>query len=149
MKIGIIIAAIVVTLGLVFGLGFTGIIKIPGITPKKQAQNATKEETPEEKVAQTPKEATAKPSNAKNPKQTNPSAPSPNSKDGSERLAKIWSLLDAETVAEILKGWNDQDAIPVLTKMEDKKLAEILSALPPERAAKLSQKIKNLPQGAS
>ncbi len=147
MKLGIIIASVVVALGLVLGLGFTGVLKIPGITPKKSTANATQEDAPKEEVAKTNQETNSQSPKAKNPKTKNPDAPSPNSKDGSERLAKIWSLLDAETVGEILKGWSDEEAISVLTKMDDKKLAEVLSALPPERAAKLSQRIKNLPQG--
>lgn len=58
--------------------------------------------------------------------------------------------MDTAAVKKILLKWEDGDALPVLAKMEDVKLAELLAAIAaddPEKAARISKGIKALEKG--
>ncbi len=148
----IICVAVIVIGGLFIGLAYSGTITVPGITPKKQAKtdqielqiaeeepsgNVTEVKQPKEVIESTP------------PPVSQPKAEEPPSiqKDGTERVAKIWSSMDTDALVKLLETWEDGDALLVIAKMEDKKLAELLSALPAERAARLSKGLRMLNKG--
>ncbi len=153
MKFLIIICVVVVVIGGLFlGLAYSGKITVPGITPKKQAKtdpikgqpaeekplgSVTEVKQPEEAIKNTP------------PPVSQPKSEEPPSiqKDGTERVAKIWSSMDTDALVKLLETWEDGDALLVIAKMEDKKLAELLSALPAERAARLSKGLRMLNKG--
>lgn len=149
-----ILLVIIVVGGTIIGLGFASVINIPGITPaKKKADEATSEPVAasNEEIGQ--KEATATQpvtqEAAPAPPPQNP-APAPQVTqrvDGTDRLAKLWSAMDTDALAKVLEQWNDGEALRVLAKMDDKKLAELLSVLPPDRAARISMGIKSMEKG--
>jgi hypothetical protein len=55
------------------------------------------------------------------------------------RVAKIFTSMDAKAAAKILEQMNDNDIHVILGYVGAKQAAQILSALPPERVAKLSK----------
>lgn len=153
-----ILAAIIVIGGTTIGLGYAGVINIPGITPSKRTQTAAQpkesEQSAKEAPSETPSGGQAATEGAKPeepPQQESPPAPQPAKeappKDGTERLAKLWATMDAQKVAALVEKWKDGDVLLVLAKMDDEKLAEVLAALPPERALELSRGIKALEGG--
>lgn len=150
MRLVIILLAVIALGGTAIGLGYAGILRIPGITPAKKktleskqekqtaASAATANATPPIKIVPTPAPA-AIPQKKIEPVE-----------DGSDRLAKLWSSLDAESLQKILDKWPSGDTIPILAKMEDDKLAELLAQIvskSPAKAAQLSKAIKALPKG--
>lgn len=153
MKFLIIICVVVVVVGgLLIGLAYSGTITIPGITPKKQAKSgSTEEQVAEEKPSGNVTEVKQPEEVIENtpPPASQPKAEEPPSiqKDGTERVAKIWSSMDTDALVKLLETWEDGDALLVIAKMEDKKLAELLSALPSERAARLSKGLRTLNKG--
>lgn len=143
----IICVAVVVIGGLFLGLAYSGTITVPGITPKKQAKSNRAEEQPSGNVTEIKQpEAVIEPPAPLVPQ---PKAEEPPNiqKDGTERVAKIWSSMDTDALVKLLETWEDGDALLVIAKMEDKKLAELLSALPAERAARLSKGLRMLNKG--
>jgi hypothetical protein len=153
-----ILAAIIVIGGTTIGLGYAGVINIPGITPSKRTQVAVKPEEGKEAAKDTsgsaagvqePTQEGSAPESAPQEEPPPPSPPveEPPPKDGTERLAKLWATMDAQKVAALVEKWKDGDVLLVLAKMDDEKLAEVLAALPPERALELSRGIKALEGG--
>jgi flagellar motility protein MotE (MotC chaperone) len=55
------------------------------------------------------------------------------------RVAKIFTSMDAKAAAKVLEQMNDNDVHIILGYVGAKQAAAILSALPPERVAKLSK----------
>jgi hypothetical protein len=55
------------------------------------------------------------------------------------RVAKIFTSMDAKAAAKVLEQMNDNDVHVILGYVGPKQAAQILSALPPERVAKLSK----------
>lgn len=156
-----ILAGIIVLGGTTIGLGYAGVINIPGITPTKKAPPATEQaegeadasadaESSPTASAAAPAEGSPSP-NTPPPEEKPPLPPPPADeaprKDGTERLAKLWATMDAQKVAALVQQWKDGDVLLVLAKMDDEKLAEVLSALPPDRALELSRGIKALDRG--
>lgn len=152
------LAGIIVLGGTTIGLGYAGVINIPGITPSKKAKPAPAQANAEQANALAPEggEAPGNPSESAQPDESAqeeppPADPPPSEttppQDGTERLAKLWATMDAQKVAALVEKWKDGDVLLVLAKMDDEKLAEVLSALPPERALELSRGIKALERG--
>jgi len=129
--------------GIYLALGFIGVIEFP-LVPKTESPEPSDRE--KEEVVRPEKISMNRNSTLEDPFSP-PNIDPPPRKDGSERLAKIWSAMDVYALVKILEKWEDSDALPVLAKMEDKKLAELLSQLPPERAAILSKGIKSMTKG--
>ncbi|MCH8273675.1 MAG: hypothetical protein IH851_02690 [Armatimonadetes bacterium] len=154
------LSAIIVLGGTFVGLGYSGIVNIPGISPEKKVKQSVEdaEETAEDQDSEK-EDKTEKPSEdsetpavaekaaPETPPPAPPEATPPPRRDGTERLAQLWSTMDSEDVVKILDNWQDGDVLLVLVKMEDKKLAAILSALPADRAARFSKGIKALEKG--
>ena len=147
MKLVVILIAIIALGGTLIGLGYAGIVNIPGITaPKKHAAAPpdAAQTTQPAPAATTPPAATTQPPAAAPAQPTGDIKPV---KDGTDRLAKLWATLDAEALAKILQKWPDADSIAVLAKMDDEKLGKLLASLPPDKAVQLSRAIKSMPKG--
>ncbi|MCH7904083.1 MAG: hypothetical protein IH944_05885 [Armatimonadetes bacterium] len=63
---------------------------------------------------------------------------------GAHAVAKIWNEIDARELAGIIVVWQDNDLALILSHMERRTVAEVLSLLGPERAVQLSEQIKAL-----
>jgi hypothetical protein len=148
-----ILLAMVVLGGTVIGLGYARVINIPGITPPKKQQ--PEEVTGAEKPEQTNEGLGSHPTPQPPPSEVAQSTPPPAQPqavitervDGTERLAKLWSSMDTDALVKVLDQWNDGDVLRVLARMDDKKLAELLSELAPDKAARISMGIKSLEKG--
>ncbi|MFN8139858.1 MAG: hypothetical protein U0R49_08685 [Fimbriimonadales bacterium] len=156
----IVLVALIAIGGTVIGLGYAGVMKIPGITPDKKKSTvatqgtATKSEAEEttgnNKSTEQPPTAEPPTKPVEPPVSEPPPTTSAPKKDGTERVASLWSNMDTAAVKKILLKWEDGDALPVLAKMEDVKLAELLAAIAaddPEKAARISKGIKALEKG--
>ncbi|HWP30805.1 MAG TPA: hypothetical protein VNK96_03630 [Fimbriimonadales bacterium] len=130
--------------GLFLALGFTGIIELPLFSKPEPPASS---EAEKQEVLSPPLEISMNRKSSLGDPFSPPDMSPPVRKDGTERLAKIWSAMDVEALVKILEKWDDADALPVLARLEDKKLAELLAELPPERAATLSKGIKTMPKG--
>lgn len=148
-----VLSAIIVIGGGIVGLGYAGVIHIPGITPTKQAKPKPNEDTPLEQQASNdtnlqavaPEESAPRQEPA--PQVEPPPAVVTQRADGTVRLAALWSSMETEALVKLLEQWNDGDALQVLAKMDNKKLADVLGALPPDKAARISMGIKSLEKG--
>lgn len=146
MKLVVILLAIIALGGTVVGLGAAGVINIPGITPPKNKKRQTLDiPKPTEKITQV---------NAQTATVPPPISPDPakvkTPKDGTDRVAKLWSNMDADTLLKVLKKWPEGDAVTILAKMDDAKLTQLLVAMAaesPDKAAEFSKLIKALPKG--
>ena len=63
---------------------------------------------------------------------------------GARSLAKIWNEIESRELAGIIVVWQDEDLALILSHMENRTVAEVLSLLVPERAVQLSEQIKAL-----
>lgn len=143
--------AVIAVGGVVIGLGYSGVLKIRGITPDKPKQSAsTPNQQPQTNIAAQPSAVTAvqqQPSpqaNVEKPAEVTPR------KDGTERLSKLWSSMDADVLKKILMKWDEADTLPVLAKMDDDKLAALLAAIAvddPDKAARISKGIRAMEKG--
>lgn len=153
MKMLMIVAPIVI-IGIVAGLGFSGVIQIPGITPKKAAKAgaamyAQKDDKP---LAQKAPATTAppKPSDKTTapPKKVADSKPvKKDAEQGADALAGVWNDVQTPQLLKIADKWKDDDFARVLSHMDSSKVAEILESLAqtkPERASKLSRTLQDL-----
>jgi hypothetical protein len=140
-KKGPLIAMIVAPLvlgGGVVGAALTGAVNIPGLTPKKAKPPAGYGERKDEKPA------AKKP--AAPPEEAPPAAnkePERDPEAGAKKLAQFWNNVETRRLVEIAKGYRDDDLAPILVKMDPEKVAEILAAIEPARATKLSQQIQS------
>jgi hypothetical protein len=66
------------------------------------------------------------------------------SEKGEVALAKLWASIDAEQLAQITAGWKPVELAPVLMRMRTEQVAELLAAMPAERASAVSREIKRL-----
>ena len=140
-KKGPLIAMIVAPLvlgGGVVGAALTGAVNIPGLTPKKAKPPTGYGEKKDEKpVAKKP---TAPP--VEDPPPT-AKAPTTDPELGAKKLAQLWNNVETAKLVAIAKGYRDDDLAPILVKMDPEKVAEVLAAIEPARATKLSQQIQS------
>lgn len=148
MKALIVIGPILLV-GAVLGAGFTGMINIPGVTPKKPAAKAAEmygeskevaveDAVPEEEPVQEEEEEEAK------PVVKTPEAPKTDPEKGAKELAKYWSSIETTSLLKIIDSFEDNELALVLSFMSKDKVAEVLSKVAPERAAKLSKELQRL-----
>lgn len=153
MKMLMVIAPVVI-IGVVAGLGFSGVIQIPGITPKKAAKAgaAMYAQKDDKALAQKGPATTAPP---KTPDKTNPppkkvtdsKAAKKDAEQGADALATVWNDVQTPDLLKIAEKWKDDDFARVLAHMDSSKVAEILESLAqtkPERASKLSRALQDL-----
>jgi flagellar motility protein MotE (MotC chaperone) len=55
------------------------------------------------------------------------------------RISKIFTAMPAKQAAKVLEQMADGDVVVILGSVTDRKAAEILSLLPPQRAATVSK----------
>ncbi|MCU0315528.1 MAG: hypothetical protein MUC92_02930 [Fimbriimonadaceae bacterium] len=135
--------------GAVFFLAQKGIVKIPGISPKKSsaallykpdAEKASeKAPAPPTKQAQVP--AVTKP---KNPQPPADEGPKPDPAKGAKKVATLWDGIEKEQLLKIASEYRDPDLALILSKMDPEKAGEVLTGLDPKRAAKVSKEIERL-----
>jgi len=63
---------------------------------------------------------------------------------GDAALAKLWSNLEPEKLAEITKTWKPLELAQVVVKMKVDKQSDLLASLPADRASALSREIHRL-----
>lgn len=124
-----------------------GIVKLPFLkfekpTAKTGAKDSKK---PEAKTPAAPapkpvavKKLTPKPK----PKPVIKPAPTSDPAKGATRVAKVWNQLEPEALVKVAGTWPDPELAAVLVKMEDRKVAGLLAALPPAKASSVSQAIR-------
>jgi hypothetical protein len=128
--------------GGIVGCAFMGIINIPGLTPKKKAHSLAKSAQMygEQPTPEVPKEDPKKDVKKVDPPKKE--EPKPDLELGAKRLAKLWNEMDVKTLTNIAKTWKDEDLARILSKMDNAKAVELLSALDAARASKISEIIQ-------
>jgi flagellar motility protein MotE (MotC chaperone) len=140
----------------IVGLGMSGIINIPGLSPKKKAKIAAATYTDkEEKPAKDskPKEQVAKKDPPPKPK-VEVSQFTKDSKKGAEALAEVWNEVKVPELATITASWKEDDLAKVLAYMDTGKVAKFLEQIAkgeepkvkpnPTRASNLSKRLQEL-----
>ena len=143
MKKVLFIALPVLVLGGGFvGLAVSGVVKVPGLTPRKpkvQAMYGEGAKAPQKPVAEVPppqKPPTKKvPAVAVTTVKSDPAA-------GNKKLAQLWNGMPTPKLVALAKAFKDQELAVVLIKMDPEKVAEFLSVLDPARSAKLSKELQ-------
>lgn len=141
----ILIVLIVVLAGAFFGLAFSGILKIPGITPKaKMKKVAAAANLYAEKKDPAPPKPAAKPEPTpeNKPAEEPPPEPKIDEAKGAAALAEVWADLPEAKIIEITKGWKTEELARVLALLEPKKTASVLALMPPKQASDVSQEIQ-------
>jgi len=156
-KKGLVIALAVllplIIVGGVVGAAFAGLIKIPGITPKKaamygEANYLDKEDAP--KPTPAPEgEPKPEPKEAKEPPkpkvQVTSEDPVLDEEQGAKKLAAIWNNMEAAQVLRLAAETNDNDLARIMAKMDAELVAEVLGTMPDaRRAARLSLAIEKI-----
>ena len=121
-------------------LGVTGVLRIPGLTPKNAKKNAaamyaSKDDKAKNTVAAKPAK---KPPAPKKPAPI-VSIPAKDETKGAQALAAVWNEIPVADLQKITKTWKDQELVPVLAQMDTSLVAQLLAKFPPERASKLSK----------
>jgi hypothetical protein len=162
MKKIVLIALPVVLLGVGAGLVLTGIIKVPGLSPKGKAAAKANQLYAETKDPKDPKNAKTakddkkveekKPVVAKAPPKEDKKTPPPQvdaavlvenkPEVGQKKLAKLWGEMEVPALNEITKDWKDPELAAVLVKMDSAKVAELLAVMEPKRASKISRELQ-------
>lgn len=139
------LAVPLVVLGAVAGLGAAGIVKIPGLSKKPPVQNYGEKDDKLPKVkieeAKDPQDDAPKPKPPAKPKNIQPE---PDPELGAKKLADVWNNIPTEKLVLIVAEYKDADLALVVSKMDREKTAEVLAALEPKRAAKLSKALEAL-----
>jgi hypothetical protein len=156
MKPIVLIMIIALVGGSIVGAAMMGVIDIPGISPTKKkvvaqaAYGSDKDKgvatgDAKAKVAAQPAtQPVAPPKPVKKPK------PAPvvsvsniDPEAGHKKVAKLWNEMTPETLMPIVaKGWKDGELAQILVKMDSSKVAQLLTALPADRASKLTKAIQ-------
>jgi hypothetical protein len=148
-KKGLIIAlallAFAIIAGIVLGLGYSGKIYIPMISPGKKKpvskkSNLKKPATtaPQKKTQTAPEEEQAIVQKKEVPKTKF------DSKSGASKLAEAWAEVPAEKLVEITNSWKPVELAEVLSEMEADKVAALLALVKPSRASDLSRQLRIL-----
>ncbi len=146
----------VVLIAAVAGLAVSGVINIPGISPKKKVNAAAALYSEKDKNPPVAKKTTPPPLKTEKP------LPKPvvqvitkDPKKGEEALAAVWSEVKEPELAKITSTWKDDELAKVLSHMESDKVAKYLAYLAkgdpdtkvdpdPKRASVLSRKLQDL-----
>lgn len=72
------------------------------------------------------------------------SEPPPEAPPDYKQLAKIYSNMDSKAAAKILSKLGDPMVVGILSEMRDRDAADVLTAVTPDRAAVLSEKLSKL-----
>ncbi len=148
---------VVLAVILLIGGGFAGAAAmglIPGLKlPGRQLAKKTPDPSPSgQEKAPKPAAAAAKPEPAKRPLREATPEPEPEKKKaaaptidpdkGAKAIARIWEKMEPEKLVEIAASYKDIELARVMSGMETKKAAALLTLLPAQRAGKLSQEME-------
>lgn len=148
--------AIPVLILAVVGLALTGIINIPGLSPKQKAKVAALNYTADKDAAT--KDKKAKPPTAKKGTPPKPKVKvtlmEKDAKKGAEALAEVWNEVKIPELTQITASWKDEDLAKVLVYMDTGKVAKFLEQISkgdepkvkgnPARASNLSKRLQEL-----
>jgi len=153
-KLFYIVVGVIVIVGVVIGLGVSGIVNIPGLTHVKKASKKSKSAKQDDAAKQDPAAADpAKPAAAGKPKGDSktpdpaagapndlaakkPEEPKPDLEKGYSKLAAVWAEMDPEKIKLVLKAdYKPESAAPILKKMDEDKVAAVLTGMDPKEAA--------------
>ena len=141
----------VVLVAAVAGLGFTGVINIPGLTPKKVIKNANLAYAQaDEKSVSKPTKALAQiPAKKEDPKPEKavPKVAKKDPDQGADTLATVWNEIKTPELIKISANWKDDELAKVLGHMDNSLVAKFLDEMAkggeskpnPVRASKLSK----------
>lgn len=146
MKKAVIILLPVILLGAGAGLALTGVINIPGISPKAKAKAAqlygeAKDPKVAEKKPEAPKIEAVKKDPVK-PKVDASILVENKPEVGQKKLAKLWNEIEAPALISMVKDWKDNEVAGIFMKMDSAKVAEVLSSLEPKRASAISRELQ-------
>ena len=143
-KILLIVLPVLLLGGGFVGLAVAGVIKVPGLTPKKPVTKAMYGESAKKDDAKAPeakkpvaKKADAPPVAASKPPTVDPEA-------GAKKLAQLWNGIPTAQLVEIAKSYKDDELAKVLVVMDPEKVAEVLGVLDAKRSAKLSRELQRV-----
>ena len=159
-KLFIILVPLIIA-GAVFGLAFTGIINIHGITPAKKSIKSTKKSSKAASKAGNPKNSPAASQSLATNTQSQKTIPTssnvttqpivPPSKSlsppedmdsGAKKVASIWGNMDPTSIVKVMGAYKPKQVALILSKMDNSEVAKIFELLPPKQAAQLSQEIQ-------
>lgn len=129
-----------------FGAIKAGVIKSPLVSNTPPAQAET--EKPETEPITTEEETTipTEPEFEPETEEEEPAEPAPKFVEdpeiGAAEIALIWAGIEPSTIAEMSSAYKDAELARIVSKMNAKKAGAVLSALKPERAAKVSREIE-------
>ncbi len=143
----------ILLIGGALGAGFMGVINIPGVTPRKAP--IVKKETTEQPTADDESTATdavedqqvtADPPTTGQSGSATPRTDDPNmdAEQGAKALAKYWDEIDVAKLIPITETYREHELAQVLFFMQKAKVAELLSTVDAERAARLSRELQGL-----
>jgi hypothetical protein len=70
------------------------------------------------------------------------SGPQPDLDAGARRVARLWAQIETPRLLQVVEDWPDEDLARVIGHLEAGKAAELLSAMDPRRASRLSREIQ-------
>lgn len=148
MKKFLLILIPVIILGVGVGLAMTGIINVPGLSPKakskaKSAQLYTEGKDPKV-AASAPKkmEPIAPKKTTPPPAKVEVAALETKPEVGQKKLAKLWNELESTALQALTKDWKEPELASVLLKMDPTKVAELLTKVDAKRASNLSREMQ-------
>lgn len=161
----IVVAAIVAVVGAFVAAAMFGLIEVPGISPAKKKALAQRQydvdggdeaqggQGARDQNALAPERGLSKPviaatdkGNASVVPKARPAAPEVEFDPyaGQKKLAKVWADLDAASISRIVADWKDDELAKQLFVMPPSQSGEVLAALKPERASKVSKLLQKL-----
>ncbi len=108
-------------------------------TQKKQLADAKAEFAKEQADFEAQKQATPTASAANSPTAASPSA----APDTAGKLSAIYAAMSADDLVTIFSRLPDPDVVSALMTLDEKKAGKVLAALPPARAAHLTQEMSH------
>lgn len=145
---------LLVAVGVVAGLHFTGRITLPFLAKAKPGSKASRGKAVVANVKKAPSKPAPKPVTpppvVKPPVVTPPSVtvatkkvvPTVDADKGARKLAQLWEGMEAEALTKVIANWRDADLAKVMAKMDADKVAEVLTGMPPAKASTLSRAIQ-------
>ena len=144
----------ILLIGGTIGAAYMGVINVPGVTPTKakaanpeEAQPGEEEATQEQSTSETTEDfQAASPSspNSQTAELPNSQTSMPDAAQGAKALAKYWDEISIQKLIPITDAYGEKDLAQVLFFMQRTKVAELLSSVTAERAAKLSRELQHL-----
>ncbi|MBS1714737.1 MAG: hypothetical protein JST30_10425 [Armatimonadetes bacterium] len=143
-KLLLLVLPVIVLGGGFVGLAVTGIVKVPGLTPKKPQVKPMYGETAKKDEA--PKKEPEKPKAKPDDKPAVAAAPPPkiDAEAGAKKVGQLWNGVPTPQLVEIVKSYKDDELAKVLVLMDPEKVAELLAAVDAKRSAKLSKELQKV-----